>query len=119
LISYRKMPVDERLMNRECEYILESRTESYFASRLRRRAHRYHVQGYRRQAVLCEVGSVSCLRTLGGNTSFYSRPFGNIRTGVFLLAVDCQRQAIRLAAPAKGRQSHFCELLRNTGELVI
>ncbi len=27
MISYRKMPVDERLMNRKCEYILESRTE--------------------------------------------------------------------------------------------
>lgn len=60
LISNRKMPVDERLVNRKCEYLFELRTE------------RLYQVGYDGEhtvirckgiaiAVLYEIGNVSCL----------------------------------------------------------
>lgn len=60
LISNRKMPVDERLMNKKCEYLLELRTE---------KTHQVGYDGKRTVikckgiaiAVLCKVGNVSYL----------------------------------------------------------
>lgn len=59
----RKMPVDERLMDNDCEYILELRTERDFAPvGYDGKAPRNRVQKYRRiMAVLIEISNVSCL----------------------------------------------------------
>ncbi len=60
MISYRKMPADERLMNKKCEYILELRTERLYQVGCDGGHTVKRCRGIA-QAVLCEAGNVSCL----------------------------------------------------------
>ena len=54
------MPVDERLMDRKCEYLLESRTERYIAGYDGEHTV-IRCKGIAMAVVLCETGNVSYL----------------------------------------------------------